>query len=236
MCWRVAEASAALSSAGIVTRPHPLADTALEVVEGARAIAGSVPYRDGLVELQDAASQAVCTSIPVRNGLTVLDYCAGGGGKTLALAGRAEGVFTCHDLNAQRLKDIPARADRAGVTVRIAGREDVARQAPYDLVLCDVPCSGSGAWRRSPEGKWSLTPSALDALNDIQDGILAEAARLVARDGVLAYATCSVLRSENEARVARFLAATPGWRCTTERRIGLDAGGDGFYLALLDRA
>ena len=226
---------ATLSSEGVDTRPHPLCDTALEVVSGARQIAGSQAYRSGLVELQDAASQAVSASIPLSNGLKVLDFCAGGGGKALALAARADVQMTCHDIDAGRMKDIPARADRAGVRIRLAETKALEQLGPFDIVLCDAPCSGSGTWRRSPEGKWSLTPERLADLNAIQSAILEEAARLVAPGGRLVYVTCSLLRAENEDRITGFLAAHPGWSQGLTRRIGLDEGADGFFLCHLQK-
>jgi len=222
----------ALRSSGIACRPHPLSPTAIEVTEGARALNVHPVLSTGLAELQDAASQAVTDSLPLTDGMRVLDYCAGGGGKTLAMAGRARAEFTCHDADPRRMKDLPSRADRAGVAVRIVADADLWAQ---DLVLCDVPCSGSGAWRRSPEGKWRLTPEALARLTTTQDAILDRASALTAPAGVLAYATCSLLRAENEDRVAAFLARHPGWICAFQRRIGLEEGGDGFHVAHLTR-
>ncbi|EAQ03285.1 possible NOL1/NOP2/sun family protein [Pseudooceanicola batsensis HTCC2597] len=226
-----AAARAALAAEEIVTRPHALAETALEVTDGARRVAMSRAYDEGLVELQDAASQAVAAALPLREGLSVLDYCAGGGGKTLAIAGRIDGTFTAHDADAGRMADLPERARRAGIAVTLTDRP----RGPFDLVLCDVPCSGSGAWRRSPSGKWALSQETLDRLNATQLDILKRAAGLVAPGGTLAYVTCSLLRAENQERVAAFRATDPGWRIAAERQFLPDEGGDGFYLACLSR-
>ncbi|EPX81844.1 Sun protein [Salipiger mucosus DSM 16094] len=114
-------------------------------------------------------------------------------------------------------------------------REDAPR-GPHDLVLCDAPCSGSGAWRRAPEGKWRLTPARLAELGTIQAGILAEAATLVAPGGTLAYATCSVLAGENGAQIEAFLSAHPGWSEAARRQFLPAEGGDGFFLAQLTRS
>jgi 16S rRNA (cytosine967-C5)-methyltransferase len=103
-------------------------------------------------------------------------------------------------------------------------------------VLTDVPCSGSGSWRRDPEGKWRLTPERLEALLRTQGEILDAAAPLVAPGGTLAYATCSLLAAENAAQVAAFLTRAPGWRLGAERRWTPRDGADGFHLALLTRA
>jgi len=231
----VAEARARLDAEGIATAPHPLSDTALEVLENARKLQGSAAYRDGLVELQDAASQAITDLLPVSEGMKVLDYCAGGGGKTLAMAGRAEARFFAHDAAPQRMRDLPERARRAGVRVRLLDSRAVEAEAPFDLVLCDVPCSGSGAWRRSPEGKWRFSPEELDRLTAIQAQILDRAAGLVAPGGALAYATCSLLEEENAAQVSAFLERRAGFRLRRSRRLTPLDGGDGFYVALLQR-
>ncbi|HGG63085.1 MAG TPA: RsmB/NOP family class I SAM-dependent RNA methyltransferase, partial [Rhodobacteraceae bacterium] len=105
---------------------------------------------------------------------------------------------------------------------------------PYDLVLCDVPCSGSGAWRRSPAGKWEFTPEKLNQLRDIQAEILTKAAGLVAPDGVLAYTTCSLLDAENSEQIEAF-TTNSNWKCTSQNRFTPLDGGDGFFCALLTR-
>lgn len=228
-----AAARLALGEDGIETVPHPLASAALEVTGGARRIQASRAYAEGMVELQDAASQAVVEALPLRDGMKVLDHCAGGGGKTLAMAARARITAFAHDIAARRMADLPARAQRAGVKVTLT--ETPEKTAPYDLILTDVPCSGSGSWRRDPEGKWRLTPERLEELQGLQSQILDRAAAMVAPGGVLAYATCSFLRAENEERISAFLAANAAWRCTAQRRFTPLQGGDGFFLALLAR-
>ena len=119
--------------------------------------------------------------------------------------------------------------------VKVTITESPEKTAPYDLILTDVPCSGSGSWRRDPEGKWRLTPERLADLQALQGEILARAAAMLAPGGTLAYATCSFLRAENEDRIAAFLAANPGWICRLQRRFSPLEGGDGFFLALLGR-
>lgn len=224
-------AQAALADDGIQTVPHPLSDTALEVTANARRVSQSTAFRSGLVELQDVASQAVVEALPLDPGMRVLDYCAGGGGKTLAMAAYLNGPVEAHDANPRRMSDLPQRAARAGADVRVVP----APKGLYDLVLCDAPCSGSGSWRRAPDGKWRLTPDSLDRLTQVQADILDKAVACVASDGVLAYATCSVLRRENEDQINGFLQRHPDWVCTQEGRFGLVQGGDGFFLAILKR-
>lgn len=229
----VAEAQAQLASEGIDTTSADIAKTALQVISGERKIAGSVAYADGLVELQDGSSQAAMEALDIAEGARVLDYCAGGGGKVLALAARADAAWYAHDIAPQRMNDLSARAKRAGVDVTRLETGAIARAAPFDLVLCDAPCSGSGTWRRSPDAKWRLTPERLDALTQTQYEILAKAAPLVASGGCLAYATCSVFKVENEAVVARFLREHPSWRLVQQRAWPISGAGDGFCLAQL---
>lgn len=228
-------AIAALAEDGIRAVPHPLSDTALEVTHNARKVQSSAAWSAGLVELQDAASQAVVDALPLRDGLRVLDYCAGGGGKTLAMAARADLTLFAHDADPGRMRDLPVRATRAGVAVNALDTAATRRAAPFDLVLIDVPCSGSGSWRRAPEAKWALTPDRLRALTETQAAILDLAAGLVGPGGWLCYATCSLIAAENRARIDGFLARHPGWHCAGDRQWTPLDGGDGFYLARLTR-
>lgn len=230
-----AEAQVALAAEGIVSVPHPLATSALHVIEKPQRLRNSAPYLDGRIELQDAASQAVVEMLPLVGG-RVLDYCAGGGGKTLAMAARIPAHYVAHDIAEQRMRDLPDRALRAGIRVEVTDARRLISLAPYHLVLLDVPCSGSGSWRRAPEGKWALTPSRLTELRQIQAGILDEARQLVAPGGVLAYVTCSMLDAENADQVAAFLQRSPDWRCTNARSFTPLDGGDGFFCALLTRS
>ena len=133
------------------------------------------------------------------------------------------------------MRDLPERADRAGVKVRLLDTAALGREAPFDLVLADAPCSGSGSWRRDPEGKWRLTEERLAALYTLQAQIMDSCAPLVAPQGRLAYATCSLLDAENRSQTASFLQRHPGWRLDQEHRLTPVQGGDGFYLAVLAR-
>ncbi len=231
----VNQARAALAGEGIIAQPHPLAKTALEVTENARKIQNSTLYSDGLVELQDAASQAVVDALPLADGQRVLDYCAGGGGKTLAMAARARLRLYAHDADPRRMGDLPARAKRAGAKVTVLTTAEVAVQHPFDLVLVDAPCSGAGSWRRAPEAKWALTSQRLAALCQIQAEILDKTAAYVATGGYLAYATCSMLREENDIQIESFLRRSKGWSDVVCHRFTPLDGGDGFFLALLKR-
>ncbi|MEO6301066.1 MAG: RsmB/NOP family class I SAM-dependent RNA methyltransferase [Paracoccaceae bacterium] len=219
-----------LSDEGITTRNCDWVNTALEVTGNARKIQTSAAYVTGVVELQDASSQAVVAALDLQDGTRVLDYCAGGGGKTLAMA--AFGVIPdAHDANPSRMRDLPARAARAGAKVSLIKNPTVSE--PYDLILADVPCSGSGSWRRDPQGKWALTEAKLNDLIKLQAQILDSVLAFVKPGGVLAYATCSLLADENEAQVADFIARHPDWRLMDQRRFSPLHGGDGFFLARL---
>jgi 16S rRNA (cytosine967-C5)-methyltransferase len=222
-------ATAMLAADGIAASPFPDVENALEVSANARKIQNSPAYLTGLVELQDAASQAVVAALPLRPGMAVLDYCAGGGGKTLALAARLGDRLDAHDGHPPRMRDLPGRALRAGADVRIVAQP----RGPYDLVLVDAPCSGSGSWRRDPQGKWALTPARLAEVITLQAQILDKAVGLVGPRGMLAYATCSLLRTENQDQITAFLARHSRWREAAFQVWTPLRGGDGFFLSML---
>lgn len=223
-----------LSDQGVTAVANPLCDTALTVTDGARKLRGSDAYLNGFVELQDAASQAVVAALPT--GRRVLDYCAGGGGKGLAIAAQAGRDVFAHDSDAGRMANLPERAARAGAEIPRFSAERLDQAGKFDVVLCDAPCSGSGAWRRAPEGKWTLTPDRLQELTAVQDSILDAAVARVGSGGTLVYATCSVFLVENEARIDAFLERHPAWHCSFSRRFDVGPDGDGFYTAHLMRA
>lgn len=175
----------------------------------------------GAVEVQDAGSQAVSLAAAVRPGMTVIDLCAGAGGKTLALgdAMAGEGRIVACDVDRARLSRLAPRAGRAGlanVETRLLdpGREadalgDLAGRA--DVVFVDAPCSGTGTWRRNPEARWRLTPERLRRLAQTQAHVLDLAAPLVRPEGVIVYVVCSLLDAEGKDQVTQFLARHPGW-------------------------
>ncbi|WP_207101180.1 RsmB/NOP family class I SAM-dependent RNA methyltransferase [Paracoccus shandongensis] len=227
-----ADAIRALAEDGIAAVPDARLATALRVTENERRLSQGRAYGDGLVELQDLSPQLACAALPVAPGMRVLDYCAGGGGKTLAVAARAKGLaLVAHDADPARMRDLPQRAERAGVRVRL----DADPAGRFDLVIVDAPCSGSGTWRRTPDSKWRLTEPALRDLVALQAEILRKAARHVPPGGHLAYMTCSVLAPENDGQVAAFLRGHPDFsQLSRHFWTPLDAG-DGFFLALLAR-
>jgi 16S rRNA (cytosine967-C5)-methyltransferase len=212
-------------------------------------------YAEGLIEIQDLGSQLIVEALPVSTGDTIIDLCAGGGGKTLALAARLGNAASliAADTDKRRLGNLAPRAARAGAavdhTVLLDPGREMAALAPWarkaDHVLVDAPCSGSGTWRRSPEGRWRLDPAELARLNQLQDHVLDLAAQLARPGGSVAFVTCSVLDAEGADRVAAFLERHPGWRAEpltlplgTARGGGirldpLHHGTDGFFIACL---
>lgn len=168
-------------------------------------------FNKGWVEVQDLSSQIAAAAAGAVKGLQVLDYCAGGGGKTLALAAMMEntGQLYAYDRDPRRLKPIFARAKRAGVRnlqVRspAAGETLDDLEGKMDVVFVDAPCSGAGAWRRHPDTKWRLTEKQLTTRMGEQDAVLREAARFVKPGGRMIWVTCSFLMEENEDRLTAF--------------------------------
>ncbi|TNE43997.1 MAG: RsmB/NOP family class I SAM-dependent RNA methyltransferase [Sphingomonadales bacterium] len=230
---------------------------ALRLPEGS-PVEQSDAWQQGLVEIQDIGSQLIARTCGAGPGMTVIDLCAGAGGKTLALAAAmgSEGRLIAADVNRDRIARLPARAERAGAsfveTLLLDGsREERALAAldgQADIVLVDAPCSGTGTWRRNPEARWRLTPVRLERLRQEQARILDFAAPLVKPGGRLVYAVCSLTEEEGAMQVAAFLHRHEGWRSEDSNlpagRIHGDGrlltpahdGTDGFFIAALRRS
>ena len=233
----VEEAQKYLARDLIFTEIVPGVEGALRITENPRKLNGSLAYRYGFVELQDVSSQIVARLAGAKPGMAVMDYCAGGGGKTLALAAmmQGQGALFAHDANPLRMKDLPERARRAGADVQIVSPNHIADSPKCDLVLVDAPCSGSGAWRRNPDGKWRLTERGLDDLTALQREILIKSVGRVKAGGRLAYATCSMFDCENGDQISWFLSENKGWKRTEQRALSPLTGGDGFFISVLER-
>ncbi len=234
----IAGAKVMLAQEGIGVEGHPLAPHALRVFENPRAVANSRAYTSGLVELQDVSSQAVARFAGARPGMRVLDYCAGGGGKTLAFAAdmAGKGLLMAHDINPGRMKHLPDRAARAAAKISLVDTVDLPKlTGKCDLVLVDAPCSGSGAWRRNPDAKWRLDGSGLALLQAVQAEILGKAQALVAPGGRLVYATCSILNCENMDQITRFLRQHRNWVVNDQLMLWPPRAGDGFFSAILSK-
>jgi 16S rRNA (cytosine967-C5)-methyltransferase len=214
-------------------------------------------WGEGAIEVQDAGSQLVTLAAGARRGQHVVDLCAGGGGKTLALAAAManHGTILACDIDRGRLQRLPPRAERAGVTIaetRLLNPGQEASQladqvARADVVFVDAPCSGTGTWRRNPEARWRLTPDRIDRLVKTQAALLRLAADLVRPGGALVHVVCSVLDAEGAGQAQAFLDAHPGWSAAP---ISLGAGTprgpgmrftplahstDGFFVAKMIR-
>lgn len=271
----IEEQAALLERAPLDVRVNSLkadADTVLGEIPGALAIpftqdglrlpsdapVEQLPsFKDGRIEVQDAGSQIVSLATGVRRGQHVIDLCAGGGGKTLALAAMManHGTILACDVDRGRLQRLVPRAERAGVVIAETrllnpgqeGDQLADQTGRADVVMIDAPCSGTGTWRRNPEARWRLTPDRLAKLGATQRYLMAGAANLVRPGGALVYVVCSVLDDEGAGQVDAFLKAYPGWTAET---LALGAGTvrgagvrltpladstDGFFVAKLIR-
>ncbi len=205
------KALAALAEENITALASPLSPDGIRITGRAR-ITGSAAFTRGLVEVQDEGSQLAALLVCAQPGQQVVDYCAGGGGKSLAMAAVMQNRGQIHAFDAipGRLKAMPDRMSRAGAhNIQIAGDAAPALAAlkgRAQRVVLDVPCSGTGAWRRNPDAKWRLNAEALARHMAAQDVVLRQGADLVAPGGRLVYITCSLLACENADRVNAFLA------------------------------
>lgn len=258
------QAQKALAKDGIKTTPTALSPMGLRL-EAHTDIGRTQAFRKGFVEVQDEGSQILSLLVGAKASMDVLDYCAGAGGKTLAIAdrmnlndGASTGKLVATDIEAARLARMDKRLKRAKLLDKIEcvvldGSEALGQ---FDRVLVDAPCSGSGTWRRHPEQKKRLTEERLSELMGMQDQVLNNAAALVKPGGRLIYATCSLLTDENEQRVEAFLKAHPDFQVMPIQQAWGDTikkadmpemtddflrltphghGTDGFFVAVLIR-
>ena len=254
------EVAASLAEAPILTEPTPYSTTGLRI-QKKPSIQNLPLFKDGTIEVQDEGSQLLAQLVGARRGEMVADFCAGAGGKTLALGAfmRNTGRLYAFDISEKRLARLKPRLARSGLSnvhpVVIAHEKDakIKRLAgKLDRVLVDAPCSGLGTLRRNPDVKWRQTPEGVAELNVKQASILASAARMVKPGGRLVYATCSILDEENEDIVQAFLLAHPEFslvpasQVLEEQKIVLEMGDylklyphihhtDGFFAAILER-
>ena len=212
------QALEALKVLRLEAAPTPFSPIGIRLGERAK-IDDKAIYQSGLVEPQDEGSQLVSLLVAAEPKMQVVDFCAGAGGKALALAAamRNRGQIHACDSDAHRLSRLNPRAQRAGARNIQVHRLSEADDDPFlvemagkaDRVLVDAPCSGTGTWRRNPEARWRLTPEQLAELHALQDRLLDRAGRLVKPGGRLIYVTCSLLPSEDEDRIEAFLARQP---------------------------
>ena len=252
----------ALAAEDVASEPTPLSRLGLRL-RGRVPLGNLAAFKQGIVEVQDESSQIAALLADARPGMRVVDFCAGAGGKTLALAAGMDnrGKLVACEVSQRRLDRAALRLRRAGVTNverhALSGERDkwVKRhKAGFDRVLADVPCLGTGTWRRNPDAKWRMRPEDLAELVERQQLILRSAARLVRPGGRLIYATCSLLREEDEAQAEAFLAAETSFSLLPMARVwgetigGASPGGedylrltparhgtDGFFVAIFER-
>ena len=252
----------ALAAEGVAAEPTPLSPIGLRLAKRA-PLSGLAAFKNGLFDVQDEGSQIAALMAGAGPGMRVVDFCAGAGGKTLALAaGMANrGKLVACDVSARRLERAARRLRRAGVgnvERRVLSSERdpwVKRHARgFDRVLVDAPCLGTGTWRRNPDAKWRPHPEDLFDLIERQRQILRSAARLVRPGGRLVYVTCSLLREENDAQADAFLAEEPDFALVPAARAWEAAiggpspagdrylfltparhGTDGFFVAMFER-
>lgn len=255
-------AVSALAAEGVSAGPTPWSPIGLRLDKRV-SLGALAAFRDGLVEVQDEGSQITALLADAQPGMRVVDFCAGAGGKTLALAASMgnRGKLVACDISSRRLERAARRLRRAGVDnaerrILTSERDKwVKRHARFfDRVFVDAPCLGTGTWRRNPDAKWRVTPEGLAELLQRQQQILHSASRLVRPGGRLVYVTCSVLREENEEQAQAFLGAEPEfvplpaasvWQDTIGnsmpdcgrylRLTPAEHGTDGFFLAIFER-
>lgn len=246
--------AAALASEGFAAEPTPYSPWGLRLSGATTAKLSASPlFLAGHFEFQDEAAQLAALFCAVKPGQRVLDFAAGGGGKTLAIAAamRNQGELIAHDIDPGRLAMLPPRALRAGASNITT---TAMPSGSFDIVLLDSPCSGTGTWRRQPELRWRTTPERLATFIRVQSQLLDQASGLVAPGGRLVYATCSILPCEDEDQITAFLArradfitvaATSVWRATAAlppvtdtffRASPHKTGTDGFFTAILQRS
>lgn len=205
----------------------------------------SAPYKQGQFEVQDIGSQFISPLLQVEPNMQVIDACAGSGGKTLHLAAlmKNQGQITAMDIKGYKLKDLQLRAEKAGCkilkTQLIDSNKVIKRfENTADRLLLDVPCSGLGVLKRNPDSKWKMQPEQIEELIQTQRHILTEYSEMCKKDGLMVYATCSLLKKENEEQVKWFLSSQAGakWQLLSEHRVWPDINNsDGFFAAVFKR-
>ena len=202
-------------------------------------------FKEGFFEVQDASSQLVAYFLDVKPGMRVVDTCAGAGGKTLHLASLMEnkGQLIAMDIYESKLKQLKIRAKRNGVfnaEYRVIDSTKAIKKLyeKADRVLIDAPCSGLGVLKRNPDSKWKLQPEFIDNIKKVQEEVLTNYSKIVKPGGKLVYATCSILPSENQEQIKKFLSSEQGKNFTFVKDSSILAhqtGFDGFYMALLEK-
>ncbi|MDN3668902.1 class I SAM-dependent methyltransferase [Echinicola jeungdonensis] len=203
-------------------------------------------FKEGWFEVQDASSQLVAQALDAEPGMRVIDACAGAGGKSLHLAAlmQNKGKILSMDLEGWKLKNTKLRARRNGISIIetrvIEGNKTIKRLSnSADRLLLDVPCSGLGVLKRNPDTKWKLSPESIAEVREVQQDILQKYSNMLKPGGLMVYATCSILPSENQFQVEAFLKSEKGkeFELLEEQKVlAHESGYDGFYIAKLKRS
>ena len=214
---------------------NELCSTALNVLNGAQHILTSPCFENGFVELQDAGSQLVSELIEINYNDKVLDMCAGAGGKSLSISCGAEldATYFAWDINFDRMKDIDARSKRAGVKIEKVIK--LSSKSFYNKIIIDAPCSGSGSWRRDPEGKWRLDEDILDNYVKTQRELILKGLKLLAPRGQILYITCSILDIENGKLIDDLISSVLSLKLVRSISLVPSSKSDGFYGAVLEK-
>ncbi len=233
-----------LQSEDIETETIPNYPSALKLTKRANVFKTEA-FKLGWFEVQDASSQLVAAYLDVAPGMKVIDTCAGAGGKTLHLASLMEnkGQIVAMDIYESKLKKLKVRARRNGVhniDLKVIDSTKPIKKLhnKADRVLIDAPCSGLGVLRRNPDSKWKLQAEFVDRIKETQQQVLQQYSKMVKPGGKMVYATCSVLPSENQEQVDKFLTSEFGKEFTfvkDNKVLAHKSGYDGFYMALLER-
>ncbi len=196
-------------------------------------------YKNGLFEIQDASSQLIAPFMELGEGMTVIDACAGAGGKALHIASIMEnkGEIISMDVEERKLIELNKRADRAGIkiikTKKISPQTINQLKNTADRLLLDVPCSGLGVLKRNPDAKWKLSVDFIEQIKKKQQEIIQHYSTMLKPGGIMVYATCSILPSENQKQVDFFLNSNSNFEFIEDRKVMPSEGFDGFYMAKL---
>ena len=230
------EAKIKLENQGIFSEICPSSNYALKVISGEKLIKNSSSYQLGEVELQDLSSQLTTELVQISSGKKILDFCAGSGGKALAIASRLRNkvdIFA-YDLNNLKYKNLIYRTNKAGANITIIDSKQLIKYKNFfDIVFVDAPCSGTGTWRRDPKIKWELNDQKLTLLTKNQYSIIKQASSYLKNGGFLIYVVCSLLEDEGDLIIRKYLLHHKNYSKVKSGIFHPINASDGFYFSVL---